>query len=52
MLYVNTIPKGETEGLLTFVVRPIHRYAALNGVHQDARHQGQQRTLAQLCFWW
>ena len=46
MLYVNIMPKGETEGLLAFVVPSAHWYTALNGVHQEARHQGQQRTLA------
>ena len=54
MLYVNIIPKGKTEGLLAFEVPSAHRCTALNGVHQDAGHQGQQRTLvlAQECFWW
>ena len=54
MLYVNTMPKGKTEGLLAFVVPTTHWQAAFNGVHQDARHQGQQRmlALAQECFWW
>ena len=46
LMYVNIMPKGKTEGLLAFVVPSIHRHAALNGVHQDAGHQGQQRTLA------
>ena len=54
MLYVNTIPKGETEGLLAFVVPSAHQCTALNGMHRDAGHQGQQRMLAlvQECFWW
>ena len=54
MLYVNTMPKGKTEGLLAFVVPSAHWCAALNSVHWDARHQGQQRTLAlaQENFWW
>ena len=54
MLYVNTIPKGETKVLLAFVVPFTHQHAALNGVHQDAGHQGQQRMLAltQQHFWW
>ena len=42
MLYVNIMPRGETEGLLAFVVPSTHRRTALNGVHQDAGHQGQQ----------
>ena len=54
MLYVNITPKGETEGLLAFVVPSAHRHAALNGMHQDAGHQGHQRmfALAQEHFWW
>ena len=54
LLYVNIIPKGETEGLLAFVVPSTHRCTALNGVHQDAGHQGQHRTLAlaEEHFWW
>ena len=33
MLYMNTMPKGKTEGLLAFVVPSTHRHAALNGMH-------------------
>ena len=33
LLYVNIMPKGETEGLLAFVVPSAHRHTALNGVH-------------------
>ena len=33
MLYVNITPKGETEGLLAFVVPSAHWRTALNGVH-------------------
>ena len=53
MLYVNTMPKGKTEGLLAFVVPSTHWCTALNGVHHDAGYQGQQRTLAlaQEHFW-
>ena len=53
MLYVNTMPKGENEGLLSFVLPSTYQRAALNGMHSDARHQGQQRTLvlAQERFW-
>ena len=46
LMYMNIMPKGETEGLLAFIVPSAHRCTALNGVHRDARHQGQQRTLA------
>ena len=54
LMYVNIMPKGETEGLLAFVVPSTHRHTALNGVHWDARHQGQHRMLALVeeCFWW
>ena len=46
LMYVNIMPKGENEGLLAFMVPSAHRHTALNGVHRDAGHQGQQRTLA------
>ena len=54
LMYVNIMPKGETEGLLAFVVPSAHRCTALNGVNRDTGHQGQQRTLAlaKECFWW
>ena len=54
VLYGNAMPKGETEGLLAFVVPTAHWQAALNGMHQDAGYQGQQRmlALAQEHFWW
>ena len=54
LMYVNIMPRGETEGLLAFIVPSAHRRTALNGVHRDAGHQGQQRTLAlaEEHFWW
>ena len=54
LMYMNIMPKGETERLLAFIVPSAHRRTSLNGVHRDARHQGQQRTLAlaEECFWW
>ena len=45
LLYVNIMPKGETEGLLAFVVPSAHRHTALNGMHRDAGHQGQHRIV-------
>ena len=33
LMYMNIMPKGETEGLLAFVVPSAHRHTALNGVH-------------------
>ena len=54
LMYVSTTSKGKTEGVLAFVVPVGQRWMALNGVHHDAGHQGQQRTLAlaQERFWW
>ena len=54
LMYMSTAPKGKTEGVLTFVVPVGQCRMALNGVHHDAGHQGQQRTLAlaQKGFWW
>ena len=53
-MYVNTTLKGETEGVLAFVISMAQCRMALNEVHQDAGHQGQQQTLAlaQERFWW
>ena len=54
LVYVNMTPKGETEGVLAFVVPMGQCHLALNSVHRDASHQGQQQTLAlaQERFWW
>ena len=54
LLYLNTTPKGEAEGVVTFVVPMDQCHVTLNGVHRDAGHQGQTRTLAltQERFWW
>ena len=54
LMYVSTIWKGNTEEVLAFVVPVGQCWMALNGVHCDAGHQGQQRTLAlaQERFWW
>ena len=48
------MPKGEVEGVLAFLVPTDQCRVALNGVHHDVGHQGQQRTLAlaQEHFWW
>ena len=53
-MYVSTTLKGETEGVLTFVIPVGQCCTVLNGVHHDAGHQSQQRTLAlaQERFWW
>ena len=54
LVYVNTTPKGKTEGVLAFVVPVGQCHLVLSGVHHDASHQGQQQTLAltQERFWW
>ena len=54
LMYINTTLKGETEGVLAFVIPVAQCHMALNGVHRDAGHQGQQWTLAltQERFWW
>ena len=54
LMYVNTTPKGKTEGVLAFVIPVGQCCLMLNSVHHDAGHQGQQRTLdlTQERFWW
>ena len=53
-LYLCSMPKGENEDLLLFVVPKMHQTAALNRCHWDAGHQGHDHTLSLLqeCFWW
>ena len=46
LMYINMTPKGETEGVLAFVISVGQCHLVLNGVHHDAGHQGQQQTLA------
>ena len=52
-LYLHSMPKGENEDLLLFVLPKAHWTAALNGCHQDAGHQGCDHTLSlpQEHFW-
>ena len=38
LMYMSTTLKGETEGVLTFVVPLGQCHMALNGVHHDASH--------------
>ena len=40
LMYVNTTLKGETEGVLAFIVLVAQRCMVLNRVHRDAGHQG------------
>ena len=53
-LYLHSMPKGENEDLLLFVVPKVHWVATLNGCNQDAGHQGHDHTLSLLqeCFCW
>ena len=53
-LYLCSMPKGENEDLLLFVVPKAHQTGTLNGCHQDAGHQGCDHTLSLLQehFWW
>ena len=53
-LYLHSMPKGENEDLLLFVVPKAHWTATLNGCHWDAGHQGHDHTLSLLQehFWW
>ena len=53
-LYLCSMPKGENEDLLLFIVPKVHWTAALNGCHQDVGHQGCDHTLSLLQehFWW
>ena len=54
LVYISITSKGEVEGLLAFLVPTDQHRVALNGMHHDVGHQGQQRTLAlaQERFWW
>ena len=51
---INMTPKGKTKEVLAFVIPTAQCRMVLNGVHQDAGHQGQQWILAltQERFWW
>ena len=51
---LHSMPKGENEDLLLFMVPKVHGTPTLNGCHQDAAHHGHDHTLSLLqeCFWW
>ena len=53
-LYLHSMPKGETEDTLLFVVPKAHCVTTLNGCHGNAGHQGHDCTLSLLQehFWW
>ena len=52
--YLCSMPKGENEDLLLFIVPKAHQTAALNRCHWDVRHQGHDHTLSLLQdhLWW
>ena len=45
LLYISMTPKGELAGVLAFLFPSSQCTTALNGVHHDAGHQGQQRMV-------
>ena len=47
-LYLSSMPKGQNEDLLLFIVPKVHWVAALNGCHRDAGHRGPDLTLSLL----
>ena len=53
-LYLCSMPKGETEDLLLFIVPKAHCVTALNGCHKDTGYQGHDCTLSLLWehLWW
>ena len=53
-LYLQSLPKGENEDLLLFMVLKAHWAVTLNGCHQDVGYQGHDCTLSLLQehFWW
>ena len=53
-LYLHSMPKGENEDILFFVVPKAHHVTTLNGCHRDAGHLGYICTLSLLQehFWW
>ena len=53
-LYLHSMPTGDTEDLLLFVVPKAHQVAALNSCHRNTGYQGCDHILALLreCFWW
>ena len=45
LMYMSITPKGETEGVLAFVIPVGQCHLVLNGVHHDAGHQGPWLSL-------
>ena len=54
VLYLCSMPKGENEDLLLFVVLKAHQTATLNRCHREVGYQGHNLTLSLLqehCWW-
>ena len=47
-LYSKCKLKGEAETIVVFIIPKAHRRKAISGCHQDAGHQGQNRTASLL----
>ena len=45
LMYINMTPKGETEGVLAFVIPAGQHCLVLNGVHRDASHKRPAKDL-------
>ena len=54
LLFLNVTPANSTETMSVFVVPERKHQAAIDGCHQCAGHQGQDRTLSLMKeqFWW
>ena len=54
MLYVQTTPPGSNDTIPVFVVLVNRRQLAIDGCHQNAGHQGWDRTFSLMRerFWW
>ena len=47
-LYLKCKLKGEAKTTIVFIIPKAHRRKAIDGCHQDAGHQGQNRTTSLL----
>ena len=54
LLFINTTPPGKVGTILVFVVPVNRRQVAIDMCHQNAGHQGRDRTLSLMKgqFWW
>ena len=53
-LYVRAIPPGDATETKLFFIPKAYQWRAIDGCHQDAGHQGQNRALSLAAerFWW